>query len=69
MKIKIGNWYLNDDYVGDPHLVDNINDATDKTQDEVNDFISYFKENEGESIFILSTRKWYNVYLKDINFL
>lgn len=66
MKIKIGNWYLNDDDVEDPHLVDNINNATTKTQDEVNVFISYFSDYEGESLFILSTQKWYNVYLKDI---
>jgi hypothetical protein len=69
MKIKIGNWYLNDDDVEDPHLVDNINDASDKTQDEVNGFISYFTDYEGESLFILSTRKWYKVYLNDIKIL
>jgi hypothetical protein len=69
MKIKIGNWYLNDDDVEDPHLVVNINDATDKTQDEVNGFLSYFTDYEGESLFILSTRKWYEVYLKDIKII
>lgn len=69
MKIKIGNWYLNDDDVEDPHLVDNINDASDKTQDEVNGFISYFTDYEGESLFISSIRKWYKVYLNDIKIL
>lgn len=69
MKIKVGNWYLNDGDIEDPYLVDNINDASEKTQDEVNGFISYFTDYEGESMFILSTQKWYNVYLKDIKIL
>jgi len=69
MKIKIGNWYLNDDDMGDPHLVDNIKDASDKTQDEIDGFISYFTDYEGESLFILSTRSWYNVHLEDIKII
>lgn len=68
MKIKVGNWYLNDDNIEDPHLVDNIIDATEKTQDEVNEFISDFTKYEGY-LFILSTRKWYEVSLKDIKIL
>lgn len=69
MKIKVGNWYLNDDDFEDPHLVDNINDASDKTQDEVNNFVSHFTVYEGESLFVLSLRKWYEVYLNDIKIL
>lgn len=69
MKIKVGNWYLNDDNVEDPHLVDTIEEASDKTQNEVDDFLSDVIRYEGESLFILSTRKWYPVYIKDIKIL
>lgn len=69
MKIKVGNWYLNDDDINDPYLVDNIDNATDKNQDEVNQFISHFTDYEGESLFTLSSQQWYSVYLNDIKIL
>lgn len=39
MKIKIGNWYLNDDDMENLHLVNSIDNASDKTRDEVMCFI------------------------------
>lgn len=69
MKIKIGKWYLNEDIIEDPHLVDNIEDASDMNQDEVDEFMSHFTDFEGECIYVISTKKWYNVYLNDIEII
>lgn len=76
MKIKIKtstkNWYLNDDQPEDPYLTDDVNDASEKFQDEVDNFVSYIKTYaQGKGLLyihhkIKSKKRYIEFELKDI---